>query len=167
MSGRYRSPTYYSWSAALDRCRRKTHVAWSRYGGRGIRVCERWRAFENFLKDMGERPIGRCLERIDNDGNYESGNCRWATFAEQARNRAPPVRLGPPRNAIWIEARGERLPVATWEARSGISRVTICGRLTRGWSPERAIFTPPALRHVRLTDPRRSVGICRQEGCHD
>lgn len=84
------SPTYLSWAAAIARCERESKRGWHRYGGRGIGMCERWRtSFANFLADMGERPAGRTLDRFpDPDGNYEPGNCRWATPLEQARNKS-------------------------------------------------------------------------------
>lgn len=85
--GYYGSPTYRSWRAMLARCRDSTHKQWMQYGGRGITVCDRWRQFENFLSDMGERPVGRSLDRINGNGNYEPGNCRWATRIEQRHNR--------------------------------------------------------------------------------
>jgi hypothetical protein len=85
------SGTYKTWCAMLARCRRQNHIVYDRYGGRGISVCERWHSFENFLADMGERPEGMTLDRVDVDGNYEPENCRWATATEQNRNRSTNV----------------------------------------------------------------------------
>lgn len=83
--------TYRSWQKMLARCRNPNSSAWKDYGGRGIAVCERWHSFTNFLADMGERPEGRSLDRIDVDGNYEPDNCRWATPREQRNNIRPPA----------------------------------------------------------------------------
>jgi len=79
---------YYSWEAMKNRCSNPRSPKFLDYGGRGIKVCDRWMfSFENFLEDMGERKEGLTLDRINNDGNYEPGNCRWATKKEQQRNK--------------------------------------------------------------------------------
>jgi hypothetical protein len=75
------------------RCNNPDAVNYADYGGRGIRVCERWQKFVNFLSDMGERPPGKTLDRRENDGNYEPGNCRWVTPEEQMLNQRPRLRL--------------------------------------------------------------------------
>jgi len=82
----YATSTYYIWAEMIQRCFTPTHKRFNDYGGRGITVCNRWRDFQNFLSDMGEKPESKSLDRMDNNGNYEPGNCRWATKDEQINN---------------------------------------------------------------------------------
>lgn len=82
------SPTYKSWYAMIQRCENPKNVRFARYGARGIVVCAAWSSFDQFLQDMGERPEGKTLDRINPDGNYEPANCRWATPKEQANNKS-------------------------------------------------------------------------------
>lgn len=121
----------------MTRCSNPRQAQWRDYGGRGITVCERWHVFGAFLEDMGERPPGRSLDRIDNNGNYEPSNCRWATSSEQRRNSRQ--RTAP------ITAWGRTLLAGEWARLCGIGRTTIEFRIYRlGWSPEEAVTTRPA-----------------------
>jgi hypothetical protein len=115
MQGISNNPTYKVWVAMLNRCDPKTSTnpGHRRYSGRGIVVCERWKDFSNFLNDMGDRPEGMSIDRIDNNGHYEPGNCRWATAKQQARNTS--------RNR-WLTFNGETRVVVEWMDLSGIKR---------------------------------------------
>jgi hypothetical protein len=92
--------TYMTWQDMVGRCTNPSHKRWDDYGGRGITICERWRKFENFLTDMGERPGRLTLDRIDNSRGYEPSNCRWTTQSEQNRNRRPSTYAGTVRDAL-------------------------------------------------------------------
>ena len=123
------------WTSMRNRCSNPNDEHWPFYGGRGIRVCERWQRFENFYADMGDPPAGTTLDRIDVDGDYEPSNCRWANSTEQARNR---------RNTPTLTYGGETLSYAEWAARMGVSVQTIHGRVKGGWTVEQTLgITPP------------------------
>lgn len=128
------TPTYTVWKQMKRRCNSPKAATFYRYGGRGIRVCERWLTFANFLADMGARPDGTTLDRMDNDGNYEPANCRWVSRKENSRNRSDSHRL---------TLNGETKTVAEWVESTGFSLATLQGRIREGWSDER-ILTEPA-----------------------
>lgn len=134
--GQSGTPTYVTWTSMITRCTNPRVRIWPYYGGRGIAVCDRWRSFEAFLEDMGERPsLGHSIDRIDPNGHYEPGNCRWATDREQASNRRPR------RTSRMLTAFGKTQTLAAWARETGLGRVTITQRLKRGWSIERALET--------------------------
>lgn len=132
--GYAKSPTWNIWVGMLQRCSPSSGKNAADYFARGIRVCERWQSFENFLADMGDRPIGMQIDRIDNNGNYEPGNCRWVTPSQNARNTR--------RNTL-LTFRGETHSVAEWSEIKGWARSVISGRLHYGWSVERILTTEP------------------------
>ena len=131
------SPEYTAWLHMRGRCGNPKEKFYKRYGGRGIRVCERWQnSFENFLADMGSRPPGMTLERKNNDGNYEPSNCVWASRDAQALNTST-VRK--------ITFGGETLSLRGWAIRRGISRSTLQKRLDLGWTVDQALTVRPGV----------------------
>ena len=137
-------PTKNSWHAMMRRCYDPKCNGYERYGAKGVEVCERWKTFKNFLEDMGERPTGKTLDRIDNTKGYEPGNCRWATADEQQSNRRPnPSRKGRALNGLKLRAAdGRELTVLQWARELGMSRDGIYGRLKRGWTIEECLRSP-------------------------
>lgn len=130
--GMSKHPIFNAWRDMLARCATLSHKSFHNYGGRGIKVCPRWlNSFENFYADMGDRPSEKhSLDRINNDGNYEPGNCKWSTQREQTRNTRRNRRL---------TFRGKTQCVTAWAEELGVSITAIRDRLSRGWSDERAL----------------------------
>jgi hypothetical protein len=121
----------------LQRCENPQHHKWHRYGGRGITVCERWHSYENFLSDMGPRPDGMSIERENNNGNYEPGNCSWATPIEQASNRS---------TNLFVDASGQRATASAASRLLGSNRSTVARRMRSGWTEQQAVNTPIGIR---------------------
>lgn len=121
---------YYSWKGMMARCYHPGNHKYPRYGGRGISVCKRWHNFPCFLEDMGLRPAGATLDRIDNDANYSPENCRWASSREQNRNRS---------DNRMIKYDGVTKSLPEWADEYGIKRTTLKMRLDRGWPIYRAL----------------------------
>jgi hypothetical protein len=127
------STTHKTWSSMITRC---STLGNKNYGGRGITVCERWlekdgKGFLNFLADMGQRPVGKTLDRFpDNNGNYEKSNCRWASQEEQRNNTR--------RNRI-IEVNGKKMSLSEAVKLHGLNYNTVFSRLSRGWPVDKAL----------------------------
>lgn len=132
------TPIFQIWSQMIMRCTNPRNKQWKDYGGRGIRVCNRWKLFSNFLSDMGQRPDGMTLGRKDNDGHYEKRNCEWQTRVQQARNTS--------KNKI-VTVSGVTACVAEHCERFHVVPSTAYGRLSRGWSPERTFLIHHAAGH--------------------
>ncbi len=128
------SAEYNVWHGMINRCSQPKNKNWRRYGGRGIQVCERWQVFENFLADMGKRPTGLQLDRLNNDGNYEPNNCRWVSARSNSQNR---------RSSVVLTIQGSTRCVAEWSRVSGIPAAYISARLKLGWSAREAVWRKP------------------------
>lgn len=136
-----KNPAYFSWVAARQRCNSPTHEHYKYYGGRGIKVCDRWQnSFDAFLEDMGPRPIGHTLDRRDVNGDYEPSNCCWATQKSQTRNT---------RSNRNLTYRGRTQPISAWAEEVGLKKGTLWFRINSGWDVERALTTPKQTKSVR------------------
>jgi hypothetical protein len=125
--GMYNTKVYRQYQGVLQRCYNPNNSRYARYGGRGITVCEQWRnSFEQFYKDMGDSPEGTTLDRIDNDGNYEPSNCRWATPQEQSNNT---------HTNVLIEHDGKTMTIADWARHLGLPYHWIKYRHSKGYKP--------------------------------
>lgn len=130
-----RSPTYRSWECARARCRNPNDPSYAEYGGRGITFSPAWDRFVDFLTDMGHRPQGHSLDRIDVERGYEPGNCRWASARQQGRNK---------RNNIRVTYQGEMMTLMELAERTEVPYQRLNERIVRrGWSVERAVTEPP------------------------
>lgn len=135
---RNRNPLYQVWRSMRDRCNLPSIKTYKHYGGRGIKVCDRWNDFDVFVSDMGPRPIGATLERKDTNGNYEPENCRWASHKEQMNNM---------RKNVILEIGGETLTVAQASEKYGIPYYRLYFRIRKGWPVEKAIKLKYHQRH--------------------
>lgn len=146
--GQSNSPTWTTWHSMHLRCGNPNATGYQNYGGRGIRICKRWASFESFLADMGYRPSGTSLDRVDVNGNYDPDNCRWATRKQQGENR---------RGLRIVEYEGRSMSLSQWSRETGIDRKTLRTRLCAGWSAGAALTVPvrpqtrPARRNLGYT----------------
>lgn len=136
IDGRTLNPLYGLWYNMIGRCENPNHPKYYRYGKRGIKVCEEWHDFDKFVEwsnSIGGRPNNYSIERINNDGNYEPSNCKWASSTEQAENKS---------NTIYLKYNGETKSLPEWCRITGLSWDLVYNRLSSGWTVERALSTP-------------------------
>ena len=145
---------YGVWGAMKRRCYNPNSTSYRYYGGRGVTVCDRWnRSFIDVMADMGTRPSGAWIDRIDNDGNYEPSNCRWSTAKEQANNTRANHRL---------TFRGETRTLAQWAEFLGVCQFRLCARLNKlGMSAEQALSVSG---NMRGDGSREEQGTFEHEG---
>ena len=132
------TPTYKTWRGMKLRCTNPGNASFKNYGAKGIGYDPRWEDFQAFLDDMGVRPEGMTLDRIDRSKGYTPDNCQWATYKHQSQDRSI---------TRWIEYNGRKLCVADWAAETGLKNTTIFYRLDNGWSVERTLTTLPRHYH--------------------
>ena len=139
LHGKANTGAHRSWGKMMQRCGNPNDTHYANYGGRGITVCDRWLKFENFYADMGDRPVGMSIDRIDNNKGYSPENCRWATKSEQQNNT---------RNNRLITYNNETLNVSQWSVRMGWDASVLRTRLRRSWTIEEALTTPVGQRRT-------------------
>lgn len=145
---------YGIWSHMMRRCYEPTAIGYKHYGGRGIKVCERWHSFQNFFADVRPRPPGMSIDRIDTNGDYAPDNFRWADMDTQIRNR---------RYTVFLTHNGETMCMKDWARKLGMKYQTLRERIRRGWPHELALTTPAtfanggSMKFERLTPQNQIV----------
>jgi len=153
--GGCRLPEYGVWCNMLGRCRNKNDTAYHRYGGRGIKVCKRWKSFKNFLADMGRRPSNKHqIDRERNNGDYKPSNCRWLLSKENSRNTS---------RAKKISFRGKLQTAGAWGEELGVAANLIRDRLRRGWPIKDALLTPKGDRSCRSSKSKKRISPPRRK----
>lgn len=144
-------PLWVTYVQMKQRCLNEKNKNFHRYGGRGIKMCDRWlESFWNFVDDMGERPEGHTLDRIDNDGNYEPSNCKWSTYKEQNNNKGKMrFHRRPGRCTRFLTYEGITLSKTEWQDLLGISPNTLWRRMKLGWTDEECLFGKPGFSRNR------------------
>lgn len=143
--GKHGLPEYKVWKSMNDRIANPNNKHWNRYGGRGISICDRWRDFDNFITDMGQRPTPKHqIDRINNDGNYEPSNCRWVTKTENMRNTSL---------CVEFKYKGQSKTLGEWSEIYGLNRMTLYNRVNRlGWDIEKALTKKTRFKDMNYLD---------------
>lgn len=151
--GKRHEKIYIVWMHMINRCDDQKYDSYSRYGGRGIKVCSEWYDFMNFYNDMGDPPSGLTIDRIDNNKGYYKANCKWSTRKEQARNR---------RSNKYLTFDNRTLLVTDWAAHLGVTDEQINKRLYRGWTVEEALSIPFSGNYIK----RKNINVFKCDICN-